>query len=237
MRKLISLAIIAFSAPLSAQQPANNATIPQIAIAARAEVKVVPDRANIQISVQTRGETAAAAGTENARKQKAVIDALRALGIDAKDISTAGYNVYPEQRYEPNKEPVIVGYNVTNTLSVELKSINMVGPAIDAALAKGANMINSLQFYASNTDAARQDAIGMAVRKARADADAAAKAAGGSITGLLEVTVGSYYAPPPRPIEMRIKGAVAAQAADTPISAGDQTVAVDITTRWLFSAK
>ena len=237
MRKLISLAIIAVSAPLSAQQPGNNATIPQIAIAARAEVKVVPDRANIQISVQTRGETAAAAGTENARKQKAVIDALRALGIDAKDISTAGYNVYPEQRYEPNKEPVIVGYNVTNTLSVELKSINMVGPAIDAALAKGANMINSLQFYASNTDAARQDAIGMAVRKARADADAAAKAAGGSITGLLEITVGSYYAPPPRPIEMRIKGAVAAQAADTPISAGDQTVAVDITTRWLFSAK
>jgi hypothetical protein len=36
---------------------------------------------------------------------------------------------------------------------------------------------------------------------------------------------------------MRIKGAVAAQAADTPISAGDQTVAIDITTRWLFSAK
>ena len=233
MRKLMSLAIILISAPLSAQQSVNTAPIPQISVAARAEVKVVPDRANIQISVQTRGETAAAAATENARKQKAVIDALRALGIDAKDISTSGYNVYPEQRYEPNKEPVIVGYNVTNSLSVELKSINMVGPAIDAALAKGANMINSLLFYASNTEAARQEAI----RKARTDADAAARAAGGSITGMLEITVGSYYAPPPRPIEMRVKGAIAAQAADTPISAGDQTVAVDITTRWLFSAK
>jgi len=237
MRKLMSLAIILISAPLSAQQSVNTAPIPQISVAARAEVKVVPDRANIQISVQTRGETAAAAATENARKQKAVIDALRALGIDAKDISTSGYNVYPEQRYEPNKEPVIVGYNVTNSVSVELKSINMVGPAIDAALAKGANMINSLLFYASNTEAARQEAIAMAVRKARTDADAAARAAGGSITGMLEITVGSYYAPPPRPIEMRVKGAIAAQAADTPISAGDQTVAVDITTRWLFSAK
>ena len=237
MRKLMSLAAILISAPLSAQQGVNTATIPQISVAARAEVKVVPDRANIQISVQTRGETAAAAAAENARKQKAVMDALRALGIDAKDISTSGYNVYPEQRYEPNKEPVIVGYNVTNSLSVELKSINMVGPAIDAALAKGANMINSLQFYASNTEAARQEAIAMAVRKARTDADAAARAAGGSITGMLEITVGSYYAPPPRPIEMRVKGAIAAQAADTPISAGDQTVAVDITTRWMFSAK
>lgn len=237
MRKLICLAIIGFSTPLVAQQGAIPTTIPQIAVAARAEVKVVPDRANIQISVQTRGETAAAAASENARKQKAVIDALRALGIDAKDIATAGYNVYPEQRYEPNKEPVIIGYNVTNTLSVELKSINMVGPAIDAALAKGANMVNSLQFYASNTEAARQEAIAIAVRKARADADAAAKAAGGSISGLLEITVGSYYAPVPRPMELRVKGAIASQAADTPISAGDQTVAVDITTRWIYSAK
>ena len=237
MRRLVSFLIIGSVAPLSAQQPVIPAPIPQIVATARGEVKVVPDRANIQISVQTRGETAAAAATENARKQKAVIDALRALGIDAKDIATSGYNVYPEQRYEPNKEPVIVGYNVINTLSVELKSINMVGPAIDAALGKGANMISSLQFFASNTDAARQEAIAMAVRKARSDADAAAKAAGGSITGVLEITVGAYYAPVPRPMELRVKGAIAAQAADTPISAGDQTVAVDVTTRWQFSAK
>ena len=231
------LVLALISAPLMAQQPAILPTVPQISVASRAEVKVVPDRANIQISVQTRAATADAAAAENARKQKAVIDALRALKIDAKDISTAGYNVYPEQRYEPNKEPVVVGYNVTNTLSVELKSVDLVGRAIDAALANGANMINSLLFYASNTDAARQEAIAMAVRKARADADAAARAAGGTITGLLEINVGSYYAPPPRPMELRTKGAVAAAPADTPISAGDQTVAVDITTRWIYSTR
>ena len=214
------------------------APIPQISVASRGEVKVLPDRANIQISVQTRAATADAAAAENARKQKAVIDALRALKIDAKDIATTGYNVYPEQRYEPNKEPVIVGYNVINTLSVELKSVDLVGRAIDAALANGANMINSLQFLASNTDAARQEAIAIAVRKARSDADAAARAAGGTITGLLEINVGSYYAPPPRPIELRAKGAMATTGAvDTPITAGDQTVAVDISTRWQFSAK
>ena len=213
------------------------APIPQISVAARGEVKVVPDRANIQISVQTRAATADAAAAENARKQKAVIDALRALKIDAKDIATAGYNVYPEQRYEPNREPVVVGYNVTNTLSVELKSVDLVGRAIDAALANGANMISSLQFYASNTGAARQEAIAIAVRKARSDADAAARAAGGTITGLLEINVGSYYAPPPRPVELRAKGVVAAAAVDTPITAGDQTVAVDISTRWQFTAR
>jgi uncharacterized protein YggE len=236
MKRILLLGAF-ISAPVWAQQPANIQAVPQISIASRAEVKVVPDRANIQISVQTRGETAAAAADENARKQKAVIDALRALKIDAKDISTAGYNVYPEQRYEPNKEPVVVGYNVTNTVSVDLKSVTMVGPAIDAALAHGANMINSLQFYASNTDDARREAIAIAVRKARADADAAARAAGGTVIGLLEITVGAFYAPPPRPVELRAKGAMTAQAADTPISAGDQTVSVDVNTRWQFSGR
>lgn len=238
MRKLIVGTFLLIGTPVMAQQGDINTIIPQITVSSRGEVKVVPDRANVQISVQTKAETAAAAAGENAKKQKAVIDALRALGIESRDISTAGYTVYPEQRYEPNREPVIVGYNVTNTLSVELRSLPLVGPVIDAALAKGANMITSLQFYSSNTDAARQEAIAIAIRKARMDAESAAKAAGGSITGLLEVNVGAYFPPPPRPMELRAKGVAAqAMAQETPISAGDQTVSVDVTTRWRFGAK
>ena len=231
--KKILLAFAMISTPLYAQQGDINALTPQIAVGARGEVKVIPDRATIQISVQTRAETAAAAAAENARKQKAVIDALRALGIAANDIATSNYSIYPEQRYEPNKEPVVVGYNVTNTVSVELKSIAMVGQAIDVALAKGANMITSLQFYASNTEAARQEAIAIAVRKARSDAEAAARAAGGGISGLLEISIGSYSPPPPRPMELKVRSAMADQA-ETPISAGDQTLAVDVNTRWRF---
>jgi len=234
MKKLLFATLALVSTPVLAQQGDINALTPQIAVGARGEVKVVPDRATIQISVQTRAATAAAAASENATKQKAVIDALRALGIAANDIATSNYNVYPEQRYEPNKEPVVVGYNVTNTLSVELKSIVLVGRAIDTALAKGANMITSLQFYASNTEAARQEAIAIAVRKARSDAEAAARAAGGSISGLLEISIGAYSPPPPRPMEMKRDMAMAAQA-DTPISAGDQTLTVDISTRWRFT--
>lgn len=233
MNKRIILAAVLFSTPAFAQQAATNTPIPQIGVSSRGEVKVVPDRATVQMSVQTRAQTAAAAAADNATKQKAVIEALRALGIAANDISTSNYSVYPEQRYQENREAVTVGYNVTNTLSVELKSVALVGRAIDAALAKGANMITSLQFHASNTESARQEAIAQAVRKARADADAAARAAEGTITGLLELNIGAYYAPPPRPMEMQLKSADASQS--TPISAGDQTVSVDISTRWRFT--
>ena len=236
MRTIYLLLSMAFIPTLSAQQADIKPIVEpvsQIIAAARGEVRIAPDRATIQISVQTRAATAAAAANENAVKQKAVFDALRALGLEADQLSTINYNVYPEQRYEPNREPVVIGYNVTNTVLVDVKKLSQVGPVIDAALSKGANMITSLQFDASNTDEARRTAIGTAVQKARLDAEAAARAAGGSLSGLLEVSIGAYYAPPPRPMAMA-RGQVAGVAEATPINPGEQTLSVDINTRWKF---
>jgi uncharacterized protein YggE len=232
MKKSFILAGLLFSAPVSAQQATILPTSPSISIGSVGEIKVSPDRANIQMSVQTRATTAQAAATENAARQKAVIDALRALGLNANQISTIGYNVMPEQRYEQNREPVVIGYNVTNTISVDVTDLAMVGRIIDTAISKGANMITSLNFFAANTDAARRQAIAQAIQRARQDAEAAATAAGGSIGGLLEVNIGAYF-PPPRPVDFAVK-LEAARAADTPINPGDQTVTVNVNTRWSF---
>lgn len=221
-------------APLSAHAQDTQAPFsqtPQIAVTGRGEVKVSPDRATIQISVQTRGSTAAGAAAENANKQQAVLAALRALGLGNDQLSTINYNVYPEQRYEQGKEPVIVAYNVTNTILAEVRKLTQVGPVIDAALSHGANMITSLQFYASNTEAARRTAIATAIEKARADAEAAAKAARGALGTLLEINIGSYSPPPPRPM-MMVAGKQA--QSDTPINPGEETLAVEVSTRWRF---
>lgn len=206
--------------------------VPQIAVTGRGEVKVSPDRATIQISVQTRAPTAAAAAAENANKQQAVLAALRALGLGNDQLSTINYNVYPEQRYEQGKEPVVVAYNVTNTILAEVRKLSQVGPVIDAALSHGANMITSLQFYASNTEAARRTAIATAIERARADAEAAARAARGTLGTLLEINIGAYSPPPPRPMMMAVRKEIA--QADTPISPGEETLAVEVSTRWRF---
>jgi len=205
-------------------------SIPQIVVTGRGEVKVSPDRATIQISVQTRGSTAAGAAAENANKQQGVLAALRALGLGTDQLSTINYNVYPEQRYEQGKEPVIVAYNVTNTILADVRKLTQVGPVIDAALSHGANMITSLQFYASNTETARRTAIATAIEKARADAEVAARAAHGTLGTLLEVNIASYSPPPPRPMMMMAKQA----QADTPINPGEETLAVEVGTRWKF---
>ena len=234
--KLSSLAALgALIAPLTLQSQdtqAYSTAVPQIMVVGRGEVKVTPDRATIQISVQTRAATAAAAATENAAKQQSVLNALRALGLGSDQLSTVNYNVYPEQRYQEGKDPEIVGYNVTNTVLVEVRKLNQVGSVIDAALSHGANMITSLQFSASNTEAARRSAIAMAIEKARADADAAARAARGTLGTLLEINIGAYSPVPPRPVVMM---RVAASAPETPINPGEDSVTVEVTTRWRFN--
>lgn len=223
-------------APLSLQSQGSNTPVepvPQISVVGRGETKVSPDRATIQISVQTRAANAALAGSANATRQQAVLTALRKLGLTDDQLSTANYNVYPDYRYEPNKSPVIIGYVATNTILAEVRDLSKVGAVIDASLGAGANMISSLNFYASNLQHARQTAIAAAVQVARAEAEVGARAAQGQLGGLLELTIGAYYAPQPRAMMMMAK-APSDQGMETPVQPGLETVTVEVTTRWRF---
>ncbi len=234
MKRLITSFALCL-APLTVHSQDNMRIVeaPQVSVTGRGEVKVSPDRATIQLSVQTRAASAAAAAAENATKQQAVINALKRLGLGDDQISTIGYNVYPEYRYDQGKEPAVIGHKVTNTILADVRKLSQVGSVIDAALSNGSNMITSLHFKASNTESARRAAIADAIVTARADAEAAARAAGGTLGSLIDVSIGAYHQPPPRPMIMM--AASRAAAADTPINPGEQTLAVEVSTRWRFN--
>jgi uncharacterized protein len=223
----------------AAQQPVPPTAVPvalppSVVTTGHGETKVAPDRATVSVTVETRGATAAAAATENARQQTATIAALRAAGLDAKDISTSGYSVSPDYEYAPNTKPRITGYAARNTITAEVKRIDQVGKIIDAAIAGGANQIGGVQFYASNTDDARRTALGLAVRQACLDAVAMAKAVGARAGQPIEVSTQLYQ--PPRPLmEMpmaQLSRAGAAADVPTPINPGDFTVMATVVTRW-----
>jgi uncharacterized protein YggE len=221
---------------LGAQEPARPA-VPQIVTSAQGEVKVTPDKATISIGVQSRAVTAAAAAAQNSQKQRAVIDAIKAKGVPAEQITTSNFNVIPETRYdrEGQAAPRTTSYLVINSISVELKRIDQVGPVIDAALLAGANQINSLSFGIQSADSARRLALAQAVTKSRGDADAIARAAGGSLGPLIEMQAVDAYMPgPPMPYAMAKTTAVA--EANVPVEAGQETVRVSVTARWQFIA-
>ena len=226
--QLLALSLGVFGSRASAQASSTPAFI---SVSASGEARVSPDRATIFVGVQSRGASAAAAGADNARRQRAILDTLRALGISGDRVSTMNYNVSPEVQYSPNNSapPKVVGYTVTNTVRAEIVRLDEVGRIIDAVLGKGANELSSLQFYSSKADSARRAALATAVANARADADALARAAGGSLGPLVEISTGE---PPVRPIAMPMAKLTA--QASTPIEPGQQTVESTVSVRWIF---
>lgn len=210
--------------------PASGTPLPQIVTTGTGEARIAPDRATIFIGVQTRSATAAAAGSENARRQRAILDTLRAVGLTAEQLSTINYNVSPEMQYSPNGQtpPKVTGYTVTNTVRAEVRRLDDVPRVVDASLAKGANEISGLSFFSSKADSVRRSAMGAAVLNARADAEVLARSGGGTVGPLLEISNSTER---PQPIMQRM---TMAKSSQTPIEAGEQTFSAVVTIRWAF---
>jgi uncharacterized protein len=231
---VLSIALVgAAPAPSLSQAPGPTPARPEIVTAATGEVQLTPDRAAVYVGVQTRASTAAVAARDNAQKQSAIIEAIVALGISREQISTENYSVAPDTRYDQSTQrTTVTGYIVSNVVRVEVRRIDQVAPVLDAALGKGANQINSLEFFASNSDSARHDALAQGIAKARGDAEAMARAAGGSLGALVELSTSDIG---PRPVS-RVSDFLEARAAlmKTPIEPGQQKLQVSVSARWLF---
>jgi hypothetical protein len=220
--------IIISASSLGGQTPSGSGP-PQILTTGVGEASAIPDRATIYIAVQTRAPTATAASADNARRIRAVMDTLRAIGIPGDQMQTANYSVTPETPYIPSTAPRTVTYSVSNSLLVKLRRIDDVGRAIDAALAKGANEISSLMFSSSTADSVRSVALAAAVADAKIQAEAMARAAGGSLGQLLELSTSM----PVRPMPM-MQTFSARAAVQTPITPGEQSISATVSARWTF---
>ena len=207
---------------------------PQITVTSRGEVQVTPDRARVQVGVETEARSAADAANQNNRKQAAVLNAIRALGIPSSAITTLNYTVHPIHRWNENtKRSELTGYRVSNIVQVDAEKIEQAGPIIDAALKAGANRVAGLEFRLSDQARYRDSALVIAVQNARRQAEVVARAAGGTASELLEVNVMEMERPE-RFMVAQMKAADASAAEATPVSEGTMTVTVMINTRWRY---
>jgi len=235
-RNFPAIAALLFAPLASMSGQVTLPVVPILSTSGQGEAKVTPDRASVMVTVQTRATTASAAAADNASRTRAVLDAIGKLGLSKEQLSTEGYTVNPQMQYDRNGgTPRVSGYVVTNTVRAETKRPEQVGAIVDAALNAGANLINSLSFYASSIDEARRQAIAAAVASARADAEAMARAAGGSLGSLIEMSTGGPTVPP-RPMYDRAMASPAPMLAEaTPVSPGQQTVTVYVQAKWRFN--
>ena len=230
-----------------ATQAPTQAQPPYIVASAQGESRVTPDRAVIQVTVDARNSSAGAAGAELRTKQENVTEAIKATGVAPAQLRTTTYRVAPEYAEpEKGKAPKIVGYRATNTIRVEVRSVDNIGKVIDAALGAGATVIPSMSLFSSNTDAARREAVQQAVTKARGEAEIAATAAGGTLGSMIEMTIDPAMIQRPYLENVVVTSAASVMGGDgarypspmpmaTPVEPGESLVMASVRVRWQFN--
>ena len=214
-----------FSASVQAQQPPAEPPA-RIIVTGEGSTSVPPDYAEIGGGVTTKAKTAKEATDANSKLMTAITVALLGAGIEQKDIQTARFSVQPVYAPpQPNTEPKLTGFSVTNQVSVTIRQIAKVGEILDKLIATGATDVGDVEFLHSDVSKALDRAREAAVADARRKAALYARAAGLSLGGVAWITEDSGYTPP-RPIgAMRASGGMAA----VPIAAGEDTLRVRIT--------
>lgn len=232
--KTLFVSIILLAAvALSACGPATivaNPTPPQrtMNVNGTGMVMLTPDIAYINIGVHTEMATAAEAVSSNTTQTQQVVDAIKKMGVDAKDIRTTNFSIYSNTQNDPQTGAKLgTTYVVDNTVYVTVRKLDKLGDLLDATVKAGANSINSIQFDVQDKSAAIKQARDEAVKDARAQAQELATASGVSLGDLQNV---SFYDSVPSSITDAYGkgGGGNAMAAPVPISAGQLTITVTV---------
>ena len=113
-------------------------------------------------------------------------------------------------------------------MSVTVDDLALLGKVIDAATATGANNVNGISFKLKDASAVRAQVLGDAAVRARANAEAIAKALGVQVAGLLSAEPSEV--PTIRPMmKSFVAGAALADRVATPIEAGDLDIHATVT--------
>ena len=240
---VMSLSICALSSRSIGQAPAPSgvpsAKEPELTTSGRGETRLAPDYAYVTIGVTSPAQNAVDAASENAKRFESIMGALRSFGLNDRQLVTSRYNLTQNFEYPKNGQPRPSGFVARSTIRAEVRRLEDLGKIIDASIASGATEVSGVQFLSSNTDEARRSAMTEAVRQARADADAMARAAGGTLGRLIAINSGGISQPTFYGVgNVLLSSSVMATSGGPPttIAPGDLVVSAQVFGRWEFVA-
>ncbi|HEV7239759.1 MAG TPA: SIMPL domain-containing protein [Thermoanaerobaculia bacterium] len=225
MKRFLFATLIATSAlAQTATQPIESVTV-----SGTGRSIVTPDRFTFNVGVQTVAATVDDALTENNRRVASVIAALKKAGAQDKDIQTSQFSIYPQQDYQQGKLPRIVGYQVSNNVTVRSTKVAEAGRLLGVAVAAGVNNSSGINFEVSDPARGRDQGLKAAFDDARAKAALLAQAAGRTLGRALLISEGVQNEPPPRPMMRTMAMEAQVASADVPVESGSQEVVFTVT--------
>jgi uncharacterized protein YggE len=220
---IVAAVALALSAPALAQSDIPAA----ISVTGEASISVPPDLALVDAGVASDAKTAREASEANNNAMTKVLAALKAANVDPKDVQTSRLSLQPQ--YAPNRSgpSPVVGYRVSNRVTVRIRDVTKLANVIDTLVGAGANDIGNVSFEVSQASKLLDDAREKAVADARRKAEIYARAAGVTLGAPLSISEEGA----PQPI-FRAKMAAPMAAAPTPIAQGEETLSITVSATW-----
>ena len=200
MKKTAAMLVLVLAVVMAATVPDK----PQrtLAVTGTAEVSVKPDICYISFGVETlHKKSAKEAYRINAETMNALTAAVKAAGIEPKDMQTSSFAVTPQYHYDrDNQHRIFDGYRVYQSLDVNVRNLDKASAVLDAGMEAGATQVNSVNFAVENPKKYTADARVEAVKAAQAKAQTMAELTGVKLGKPISISEsepggwGNYYA-------------------------------------------
>ncbi|MFA6514239.1 MAG: SIMPL domain-containing protein [Patescibacteria group bacterium] len=189
---LATLGILVVGAIVIAALYFNNRTQAQdrFSVNGSGTVYAKADIASLTVGLKTEiKKTAADATKESTDKMNKIVAEVKKLGVEDKDIKTTDYRLSPSYNWTDKEGQKLVGYEVSQNVTLKIRDLNKIGDIISKTTETGANQVGNINFTIDDEYELKNQARGLAIEKAKEKAEMIAKESGmklGKITGVYE---------------------------------------------------
>lgn len=191
MKKYYACALLLSMAAIG-QSWAGTPFFPKLAVNGTCVLHKPADQITFTVSVITQADTAELALTSNNSKMHNLVTSLQEAGLEKGEYHTGQFSIQPvytpyPKIPPPDWKPVIIGYDVTNSLTIKTSKLDLTPILLDAAGKAGASQITNINFGINDPLQYRSEAISQATANAIQDANVMADAANIRLIRVLDI--------------------------------------------------
>ena len=207
----------------------RDSTPATISVSGEGKVSAVPDIAVLSFGVQTgRVSTAQDATARLQKAMTAILEAVKAKGIEEKDISTESLYLNPAYDWTEGGQ-IPRGYEASQSLRVKIRDLSKIGDVLSAAAKAGANQIGGVNFTVDEPETLRTQAREKAIAQAKEKAQKLASELGVTLGKLKGFSEGYGAVPPMFERSMMVDGMGGGGGGPLPVPTGEQELMTTVT--------
>lgn len=206
----------------------------RISLVSSETVEVVPDMAELQVTIRTENKDAAKCQQENTENLNLLLEYLKGEGVADESIKTSGFSLNPRYDWSGNTQK-LVGYDMRTTVTITDVPVDGLGVMLTEVVDNGANEIDSVSYFSSQYDQAYNQALARAIELSKSKGEALAAASGAKLGPVVKIQemsdnqYGRYVNADLRATKNMSMAAVTEDAVAMDVMPGEMQVTAEIT--------